>query len=458
MLPPHRARGVAQLRPRRVALPGLLVIALTVGACSRSSDTTAEPTPSAPPAVPSTKPPTLPTPPTTAAPIDTSAGAALEAVWRDTPGGCLQVTVGGDVVYEANPDEPVRPASLAKLFTGAAAVDGLGINLRLRTSVHALAAPDPSGVTSDLWLIGGGDPVLGTDAWAAQLRDDRRLYTSLDELADRVVAAGVRRVEGRIIGDDSRYDRDRYVDTWPTRLIDDGEVGPLSALTVNDGFRTWGHPGIPFDEPAADAAAIFADLLVSRGVDVTGPAAAGTASGATVELAAVESPAVGALVDAMLRDSDNGTAELLVKELGFRWVGEGVTDVGTRVIYDLLVRGGVLPTPGVVIADGSGLSDAARASCRALTTLLDRRSVAISPRLATAGRDGTLARRFTGTPAAGRIRAKTGSIDGIAALAGYAETNSGTTATFAYVVNGLEPGASARRQQEALATILVTML
>src|SRR3546814_12354737 len=104
------------------------------------------------------------------------------------------------------------------------------------------------------------------------------LFRSLDVLADRVVAAGVRRVEGRVVGDESRYDAERYVDTWPDRLIADGEVGPLSALTVNDGFLIWGHPGVPFDDPPTDAAVVFAELLAARGVSFPAPAAAGPAA------------------------------------------------------------------------------------------------------------------------------------------------------------------------------------
>lgn len=409
----------------------------------------------------STTAPGSPLPPTATAPNPDAAPSpemtlALNAVWNAGPGGCLTVRSGERILYEANPDAEVAPASVTKLLTAAGALEGLGHGTRLRTSVRADAAPVDGVVAGGLWLVGGGDPVLGTDAWARRTGSGSPLYTSLDALADRVVAAGVRRVEEGIVGDERRYDRDRYVDTWPARLIADGEAGPLSALTVNDGFRVWSHPGVPFTDPPAEAAALLTELLVARGVTVGAPptrAAAG-APAPGVELSQIESPPIGELVRAMLRDSDNGTAELLLKELGLRNYGDGSTAAGVRALRDLLA-GGRIPLQGVVIADGSGLSDAARLTCRSLTTLLAARSADLADRLPVSGRDGTLARRFVNTPVAGRLRAKTGSLDGVAALAGYADTTAGATLSFSYIINGLPRGASGRALQDAVAAALV---
>ena len=377
----------------------------------------------------------------------------LGRAWNASPGGCLTVRSGDKVLYEANPDAEVSPASVTKLLTAAAALEGLGQDTRLRTSVLADAAPVDGVVAGKLWLVGGGDPVLGTDAWARRSGGQSSLYTSLDALADRVLAAGVRQVEGGVAGDESRYDRDRYVDSWPARLIADGEAGPLSALTVNDGFRVWGHPGIPFADPPTDAAALFTELLVARGVAISTPPARGTAAGA-VHIAGIESAPVGELVRAMLRDSDNGTAELLVKELGLRSYGDGSTAAGVRALRNALRQSGA-PLQGVVIADGAGLSDAARLTCRSLTTLLAVRSADLAGRLPVAGREGTLARRFLNSPVAGRLRAKTGSLDGVAALAGYADNAGGATLSFSYIINGLPRGNSGRALQDAVATALV---
>ena len=368
------------------------------------------------------------------------------------------VSSGDRVLYEANPDGEVVPASITKLLTGVAALEVLGQDARLKTSVLASAARLDGVVAGDLWLVGGGDPVLGTDAWAGRRENQAGLHTSLDALADRVVAAGLRRVEGRVVGDEGRYDGDRYVDTWPSRLIADGEAGPLSALTVNDGFRVWGHPGVPFQDPPTDAAGLFTELLAARGVVVAGPPASGTrgnATGNAIVIASIESPPVGDLVQAMLRDSDNGTAELLVKELGVRRFAQGSTAAGVRALREHLGGRVPLPLQGVVIADGSGLSDVARLTCRAVTRLLAARAAVLAGRLAVAGRDGTLARRFANGPAAGRLRAKTGSLDSVAALAGYADNRTGAALSFAYIINGLPHGATGRALQDAVAAALV---
>ena len=446
-------------RPLLVAV-ALVAAGIAVGTQPNSTGQAATPSASTSTTATSTVPvpgpalPPPPSPPLTAAP-DPALTAALDAIWRDSAGGCLGVTAGERILYERNADAAVAPASVTKVLTAAAVLRVLGPDTQLHTSVRAASPPVDGVVTGDLWLVGGGDPVLGTDAWAAQLDPDGRLYTSLDALADRLVAGGVRRVEGRVVADESRYDADRYVDTWPDRLVADGEVGPLSALSVNDGFSTWGHPGVPFADPPAEAAGIFRELLVDRGVTIAGTAAAGPSPRRSVELAGAESPAVRVLVHAMLRDSDNGTAELFLKELGRHRFGEGATVAGARVVGEVLAAAGA-PLGSVTIADGSGLSDAARVTCRALTSVLASHAGSLSGRLAVAGRDGTLARRLLGTPAAGRIRAKTGSLDGTAALAGYAITRSGTVIEFAYVVNGLPRGASVRALQDRLSVVLVT--
>ena len=366
----------------------------------------------------------------------------------------MVVARGDDVLYAQNGSDAVVPASVNKLVTAFAVLDAIGGDVQLRTTVRAEAAPVDGTIGGDLWLVGTGDPVLGTDAWARAVRA-ADIYTSLDELANRVVQAGVRVVSGSVLGDESRYDAERYLPSWPRHFVDDGEIGPMSALTVNDGFGTWSHPGTPFTDPPVDAAALFRQLLVDRGVAVAGGARAGSASATAVVVASVDSRPVAELTARMLRDSDNGTAELLVKELGLRASGRGSTASGTAAVVDVLRRRGV-QVGASVIADGSGLSERDRASCELLAAVMARAPAALRDGLPVAGRTGTLKNRFVGTPAAGRLRAKTGSIDGVAALAGTAESRSGQRLEFSYVINGLNHGDSGRALQEAFGTALVT--
>lgn len=359
------------------------------------------------------------------------------------------MTDGEHVVFEVNADQPATPASVIKVLTAIVALDALGPDHRFTTAVRA-TPPLDGVVAGDLWLVGGGDPVLGTEAWAATT--GRAVHTSLDALADRVVASGVRVVEGRVIGDDSRYDRARTVTSWPRRLVVDGESGPLSALLVNDGFRVWGHPGVPFADPAAGAAGVFTELLRNRGVDVRGESASGVAPDSAA-LAAVDSASLDDVVAAMLRDSDNETAELLFKELG-RISGQGgSTAAGEAFVRHRLTSLG-LPMDASRVADGSGLSDDNRVACRLLTAALSLRGAVIAEGLAVAGQSGTLRTRFRGTELEGRLRAKTGSLDGVSGLAGFVDTDEGRRLTFALLVNGLPITNSGRSIQDEFALAL----
>lgn len=396
-----------------------------------------------------------PVPTTAAAPEDPAAselGPTLELILARTPDACATAGAGNRLLYEANPDRALAPASLTKILTAVAALDVLGPETRFRTRV--LGRLDADGVVrGDLSLVGGGDPVLGTDAWAGRGGAEGRLHTSLDTLADSVASTGVRRVTGRILADESRFDRQRTVESWPRRLVLDGEAGPLSALIANDGFEVWGHPGEPFRDPALGTAGLFRTLLSARGVVVEGGPGSGPAP-VDPELAAIASAPVGELVAEFLRESDNETAELLVKEVGLRRRGEGSTAAGVRAVRDALAARGIGDT-GNVIADGSGLSTDARLTCRLLTDVLASAEAVLADRLAVAGRTGTLRSRLRDTPAAGRLRAKTGSLDGVSGLAGYAETVHGQRIAFAYVANGVDAGTT-RSVQDQFAVALVT--
>ena len=367
---------------------------------------------------------------------------ALDAVWslsRRPGSSCLMVLSGTRVVYERNPDAAVMPASGLKVLTGLAALDELGPRTRLVTRVVATTPPYGGIVDGDLAIVGGGDPVLMTADWAARFDRQPRLRTPLEDLADRVVAAGVREVRGGIVVDDSRYDSERYVASWPARYHDANNTGPLSALFVNDGF--------------AHGATVLRELLEARGVTVHGGAVA--APGPAVDVAAIESPAVAELVGAMLADSDNGTAELLTMELGRRSRGIGSTAAGTAAIVDSLAAHG-LPTAGVTLTDGSGLDRGNRVTCRLLAAALTRAgsSSVLAAGLPVAGETGTLHDRFRNTPAVGRVRAKTGSLGGVATLAGFADAPEGTL-TFVHVLNGIGGFGEARRVQDVLAVALV---
>jgi D-alanyl-D-alanine carboxypeptidase/D-alanyl-D-alanine-endopeptidase (penicillin-binding protein 4) len=446
---------------RRGVVPSvLLVVALVAGVLGVRAVPEASGAPE-PPAAPPVAAPVLTArrvPVLLASPVgDRRLVAGLDALTAGLPDpSCLVVSEGDRVLYSRDPAAPVIPASTLKLVTAATVLAHLDASAQLVTTVRATAPVVDGVVAGDLWLVGGGDPVLGTEAWARTLPIQPPTRTPVEDLADRVVAAGVRVVQGRVVGDESRYDAVREVPSWPARYRAQLQVGPLSALTVNDAFAVSGGGRAPFAEPAVGAAGVLTEVLRARGVQVVGEPAAGTAPDGATELASVSSPPVLELVGQMLRDSDNGTAELLLKEVALGVAGTGSTAVGAdlaeRTLADL-----ELPLAGVDVVDGSGLDRGNRVTCALLHDLLVALDAGgeVEGGLAVAGVTGTLARRYLDSPVNGRLRAKTGSLNNVAALAGYADTRSEGELTFSFVLNGLPPGADGTAAQDALADLLV---
>jgi serine-type D-Ala-D-Ala carboxypeptidase/endopeptidase (penicillin-binding protein 4) len=142
------------------------------------------------------------------------------------------------------------------------------------------------------------------------------------------------------------------------------------------------------------------------------------------------------VVTQMMQWSDNTTAELLLKEIGVRGGGEGSTLVGSSVMVSILAGLGVR-VDGVVPVDGSGLDLDNLVTCQALTDVLDIAGTGshLADGLAVSAQSGTLRNRMLDTPAAGRVRAKTGSLRHVATLAGFVDAQNGRTYTFAIIAN-----------------------
>ncbi len=348
---------------------------------------------------------------------------------------CLKVTVGGQPVVDVHGDTPLIPASTLKLLTSSVALDVLGPTYTYKTSVQAAVAPVGGVVNGDVWLVGSGDPLLATQDYVHTFRRPPEPATPLETLADKIVAAGVTQVTGRIIGDESRYDAQRYVPSWPSRYIRSAEIGPMSALSVNDGFM---HDSAfhAAANPAESGAQTLVDLLAERGVTVGG-VGSGVVPAGTVEITSIESAPLPAIVGEELRISDNGTAELLLKEIGHEESGSGVTASGAAAVTSHLRDEG-MPVDGFTMIDGSGLDRGNRVTCNLLTSVLDRAGPHsdLTNDLSIAGETGTLDRRLANTVLSGKVRAKTGTLTGVVGLAGFAQASDGTEVTFAILLNG----------------------
>jgi D-alanyl-D-alanine carboxypeptidase/D-alanyl-D-alanine-endopeptidase (penicillin-binding protein 4) len=426
-----------------LSLVTVAVLAFGAAAAVEASETAAEPVGGPVPATPVLSARRVPG--LIAAPVaDRRLTAALDGlVARQSGTTCLTVSSSGRTVYTHGPDVALVPASIEKLFTAVAALEVLGPDHRLRTRVVAAAEPVAGVVAGDLWLVGGGDPLLATDSYLARFRRQPQIATDAEGLADAVVAAGVTRVAGAVVGDESRFDSTRYVDEWPARFIEQDQSGPISALTIDDNFATFPpspEVPVPDETPAPDppvqAASVLTGLLAQRGVTVAAPPSSGVAPTDAAELAVVESPPMSELVAQMLRESDNQTAEVLVKEIAVARGRPGTTADGVAEIAEVLGELG-LPVAGSVVADGSGLAGSNRHTCELVRAVLDRGGPEspIGAGLPVAGTTGTLERRFVGTPLAGRLQAKTGTLNTVTALAGFLATDPGARVTFSFVVN-----------------------
>ena len=369
---------------------------------------------------------------------------------------CLDVrTAAGSTLYAQRPQTNLIPASTLKVLVGRALIATLGPFQRLVTEVRGGPAAD--GEVTDLWLIGGGDPLLSTAEFsaAATTSGRPRAGTSMEALADSVVAAGVRRV-GRLSGDDSRHSGPRVLPGWLATYSSQLEITPLSALTVNKGLLFRARPVVAAPDPAIHAAETLAELLAVRGVAV-GATGAGVAPLSAALVATAESVPMADVVTDMLTNSDNLASEVLLRELGRAKFGEGTTPAGIAALKAQLADSGHALS-GVVVADGSGLDRADRVSCDLLAdTLVDDGPEGVVARgLPVAGRSGTLVDRFVATAAEGRVRAKTGSLRGVFGLAGWvdpAEPGNGEALAFAFLANDVS-GARGAALTQAVAEIL----
>jgi D-alanyl-D-alanine carboxypeptidase/D-alanyl-D-alanine-endopeptidase (penicillin-binding protein 4) len=361
------------------------------------------------------------------------------AVSVDGVRSCFVVSEGGAPLATHGDDVGLVPASTQKLLTAAAALEIIGPDTTLDTVAVAPQAVQ-DGTVEKLYLVGGGDPLLMTpdvQALREQIPELRGTpTTSLASLADAIVAAGVERIPKGIAGDDSRYEELRYLPGWDEDYRTEGQVGPLGALTVNGGFRELRPTPIAADDPATFAAEQLGRLLAARGVKVGAPASHEKAPQGAVQIAKVSSPPVSAILYEDLSTSDNLGSELLTREIGARASQQGTTAAGTAAIKAELDKLG-LPTKNAVLLDGSGLHKGNRSTCPLLAAVID---LATKPRfaplldgLSIAGERGTLVDQLS--PAlTGKVRAKTGTVDGATALAGIVDVT--RPLRFAFIANG----------------------
>jgi serine-type D-Ala-D-Ala carboxypeptidase/endopeptidase (penicillin-binding protein 4) len=413
----------------------------------------------------------------------------------------------GKVLYASNAQRNFMPASTMKLVTTAAVLDALGPDARLRTTVETAGRIDSFGrVLGDVYLVGRGDPNLSGRFSGG------RPTAPFEAMIDRLQAAGVRRIEGRLIGHEGLFTGPRRGERWnwtdlvwcygaevsalafndncaqltaapgeragdparvdrtpasryyavastattspagqPEQLRLERDIGAMVfrlSGTVPLGAAPW-DGSVAIEDPARYAVTVFAELLQARGVVVTGGIETSSAplpAGVRV-LAAHESGPLSEMLQAINKPSQNLHAEMMLRLVGARVKAEGSAEAGLDAVGDFLRR---LRVDGASwsLHDGSGLSRTNLLTPHGVVDLLaamDRHvhKAAYADSLPVAGVDGTLASRMRGTPAEGRVRAKTGTLTQVNALAGYATNADGDRFAFSIVLNHHNAGSSA---------------
>jgi D-alanyl-D-alanine carboxypeptidase/D-alanyl-D-alanine-endopeptidase (penicillin-binding protein 4) len=338
----------------------------------------------------------------------------------------------GQTLFSRNPNVRRLPASVEKLYTTTTALLRYGPQARLRTAVYDVGSLSSTGVwDGTIYLRGGGDPTFGSASF------DRAAYgtgATVQSLAGKLRAAGIKAVDGRIIGDESYFDSLRG--TPATGYRPNLEVeGELSGLSFNAGFTSASETALQ-THPARFAAQQFASALRAKGIKV--PVKAGISAGirpSTAKLLAyVSSPPISKLIELTNSPSDNFFAETLLKDLGARFGGGGRTAKGAAVVRSLIAtQFGLHP----VLDDGSGLSRTDGTSPAQVVSLLEQMqsNSAFWNSLAIAGVRGTMQDEMLGSRAVDNCRGKTGTLHDVANLVGYCKARNGDQLVFAFLFN-----------------------
>jgi D-alanyl-D-alanine carboxypeptidase/D-alanyl-D-alanine-endopeptidase (penicillin-binding protein 4) len=405
----------------------------------------------------------------------------------------------GRTLYARDAEKNFKPASTLKLVTTAAALDAFGPDARLRTSVETAGRLDAHGrILGDVYLVGRGDPNLSgrfhagravapLDELAEALRasgvrriegrlvgheglfpGDRRgedwawgdlvwsYGAEVSALSFNDNTAQLSASPGERPGDPLVVDRDPQTAHYAvasTAVTSAAGTKPEMVLRADPGTNLFrlsgslpagGEPwqgSVAIADPARYAAVVFAELLAAKGIRVTGAVATSSdpLPGGLRVLAARESEPMSEIVKVVNKRSQNLHTEMLLRLLGAKVNGAGTVEAGHEALEDFLHRLGV-PAQTWSLQDASGLSRSDVLTPHGLVALLaamdrHRHAGVFRDSLPVAGVDGTLEGRLRGTPAQGRVLAKTGSLRHVNALAGYATTRGGERLAFAIVLN-----------------------
>jgi D-alanyl-D-alanine carboxypeptidase/D-alanyl-D-alanine-endopeptidase (penicillin-binding protein 4) len=422
-------------RKSLVVVIGLLVVAAlagaTVYAVKEFGGTKAIET--RPPAAPANVQPLVKAA-TAGAPAPTPAG--VKQVITGPAGSSALGTVTGSVIdpasgtalWQQGDATPATPASSLKILTAAAALLSLEKTDQLSTKVVQGAEP------GTVVIVGGGDPTISGVP-------GKSVYPGaapLDDLVNQVKQKGA---VTKVQFDLSRYTGEALGPQWEQADIGGGSVAPIVPFMLDGGrVDQTNINGARTGSPAQAAADAFAQRIGAPG------ATAAAAPPNAPVLGEIKSAPIEQLVDNMMQISDNVLTEAIAREIAIKSGNEASFAGGVKAVRDVLTKNGFdLTTANFV--DGSGLSATNKIPAKLLTdvlaaaakpTLDDPRTAKLRPLLTAlpvAGGSGTLAGRYGGDASAGKgwVRAKTGTLTGVNALAGVVVDVDGRVLVFAFM-------------------------
>ena len=429
--------------------------------------------------------------PRSASALAADLGSVLRAHTRGGVWGVIVTSVTrGDTLYSLNPDVLLKPASIMKMMTTGLALERHGPDYTIKTQVLKDGRSNGDVLDGNLYLKGSGDPTLSLRFWQGE--------SPMDALARQIVAAGVRRVRGDIVADESAFETERIPVGWKSSYLMSAYAAPVSALSLNenlvwivarpengsavveldppstalpvtstvrvvggsggrivarrtaDGIAVSGTIGsrsaprrysLVVQEPPVFAAGALAASLQKAGVAVEGRVRSGSTPRNADQIAEIHSLPLAHMVSYMNRESINHFAELLYRNAAREKDGQSSSRVALQALREFLVSKTGARANDVRVTDGSGLSEADSITARAMVHLLAYAHRApwgsvFHASMPVAGESELMRRRMRSTPAHGNLHAKTGTTNSVAALAGYVTAMNGEVLAFTFIYNG----------------------
>jgi D-alanyl-D-alanine carboxypeptidase/D-alanyl-D-alanine-endopeptidase (penicillin-binding protein 4) len=364
---------------------------------------------------------------------------------RNSHIGLLVVNpASGDTLYSRNAGKLFMPASNMKIITGAAALALLGPDYRFTTTFVSRGAIRDSVLDGDLIVIGRGDPTVSDRA------QQGNAFAWMQRVADSLAVRGIKRVGGRLVRGGNAFPDSIYGYGWEWDDLTTESGAPIDELLYDEGMtkvsrRIAGRDtlvDIATAFPARTYLESLSSALAEKGISV-----GAIVPDSTVEVLApgvdtlfsVQSPPLREILRYFEKPSQNQIGEILLRAIGLERTGVGRSDSGSVVVSRQLLAWGV-ERDGFVVYDGSGLSRHDLLSPETIVRTLvaiqrDTAFLVFYDALPIAGVDGTLRTRMVGTPAAGNMRAKTGTLQFVRALSGYVTDADGDRLVFSILNN-----------------------